>query len=179
MTSTQNDRPIIQIKDLSKTFVAQGIEVKALDKLNLNINSGDIYGIIGMSGAGKSTLVRCINALERPTSGTVIFDGKDLSKLSEHPIINSTDVPFSVDGKIIVMVDDVLYTGRTARAGLDALMDMGRPKCIQFAVLVDRGHRELPIRADYVGKNVPTSSGEYIEVNVTEIDGAEAVIIIK
>ena len=89
MTSGRSDGPIIQIKDLSKTFVAQGTEVKALDKLNLNINSGDIHGVIGMSGAGKSTLVRCINALEKPTSGTVIFDGKDLSTLSETELNNT------------------------------------------------------------------------------------------
>ena len=81
----------------------------------------------------------------------------DLSGLSEHPRLNNTDIPFAVVGKTVVMVDDVLYTGRTARSAMDALIDLGRPRSIQLACLVDRGHRELPIRADYVGKNVPTS----------------------
>ncbi|NLO81787.1 MAG: bifunctional pyr operon transcriptional regulator/uracil phosphoribosyltransferase PyrR [Clostridiales bacterium] len=101
----------------------------------------------------------------------------DLSTLSEHPIINSTHIPFSVNNKIVVMVDDVLYTGRTARAAMDALIDLGRPRSIQFAVLIDRGHRELPIRADYVGKNVPTSRSEIVHVHVTEVDGYNNVII--
>ena len=101
----------------------------------------------------------------------------DLSTLSEHPVINGTDIAFSITGMNLVMVDDVLFTGRTARAAMDALIDMGRPKSIQFAVLVDRGHRELPIRTDYVGKNVPTSSNEVIAVEVEEIDGREQVLI--
>lgn len=101
----------------------------------------------------------------------------DLSVLAEHPIINSTDVPFDINEKIVVMVDDVLFTGRTARAAMDALIDMGRPKSIQFAVLIDRGHRELPIRADYVGKNVPTSKNEIVNVQVEEIDKINRVII--
>jgi len=101
----------------------------------------------------------------------------DLSMLSEHPVINGTDIPFTVNGKILVMVDDVLYTGRTARAAMDALIDLGRPAAIQFAVLVDRGHRELPIRADFVGKNVPTSRNEVINVHVVEIDKENKVVI--
>ncbi len=101
----------------------------------------------------------------------------DLSQKSEQPIVNSTNVPFDVNGKIVVMVDDVLFTGRTARAAMDALIDLGRPKAIQLAVLVDRGHRELPIRADYVGKNVPTSRSEKVCVYVSEVDGVNKVII--
>jgi len=103
----------------------------------------------------------------------------DLSLLSEHPVINGTDIPFDITGKIVVMVDDVIYTGRTARAAMDALLDLGRPASIQFAVLIDRGHRELPIRADYVGKNVPTSKSEVVQVQVTEIDKVNRVIIVK
>lgn len=103
----------------------------------------------------------------------------DLSTLSEHPIINGTDVPFPITGKTLILVDDVLYTGRTVRAALDALIDLGRPQAIRFAVLVDRGHRELPIRADFVGKNVPTSSDEFIAVHVREIDGDERVVIME
>ena len=101
----------------------------------------------------------------------------DLSELSEHPVINATDIPFSVHKKNLILVDDVLFTGRTARAAIDAIIDLGRPKCIQLAVLVDRGHRELPIRPDYVGKNVPTSLDEVISVCVTEFDGENKVDI--
>ncbi len=107
----------------------------------------------------------------------ITFYRDDLSLLSDHPIINGTDVPFSIQNKTVVMVDDVLYTGRTGRAAIDALMDMGRPKCIKFAVMIDRGHRELPIRADFVGKNVPTSSSEIIHVLVSEMDGEDNVVI--
>lgn len=101
----------------------------------------------------------------------------DLSTLSEHPVINGTEIDFSVTGLKIILVDDVLYTGRTARAAIDAIMDLGRPMMIQLAILIDRGHRELPIRADYVGKNVPTSKNEVIHVKVNEIDGSDEVII--
>ncbi len=101
----------------------------------------------------------------------------DLSTLAEHPVINRTDIPFDINGKIVVMVDDVLFTGRTARAAMDALIDLGRPKAIQLAVLVDRGHRELPIRADYVGKNLPTSRNEIVNVQVMEVDKINKVTI--
>lgn len=101
----------------------------------------------------------------------------DLSTLAEHPIINGTDLPFNLTGLKIVLIDDVLFTGRTVRAAIDALFDSGRPQCIQLAVLVDRGHRELPIRADYVGKNVPTSMDEVVHVNLTEIDGEDKVAL--
>ena len=101
----------------------------------------------------------------------------DLSSLSYQPIVHQTELPVDITGKTIVLVDDVLYTGRTIRAALDAIIDMGRPKAIQLAVLVDRGHRELPIRADFVGKNVPTSSHEVVSVQLSTIDQAEKVVI--
>ncbi len=101
----------------------------------------------------------------------------DLSTLAEHPIINGTDIPFMITGLKIVLIDDVLFTGRTARAAIEALFDAGRPQCIQLAVLIDRGHRELPIRADYVGKNVPTSMEEVVHVCLNEIDGEEKVAL--
>jgi len=107
----------------------------------------------------------------------ITFYRDDLSLLSDHPIINGTDVSFSIQDKTVVMIDDVLYTGRTGRAAIDALMDMGRPSCIKFAVMIDRGHRELPIRADFVGKNVPTSNNEIVHVMVDEIDGDEQIVI--
>ncbi len=101
----------------------------------------------------------------------------DLSKLGYHPVLRKTEVPFSITDKKVVLVDDVLYTGRTVRAALDALMDLGRPQLIQLAVLVDRGHRELPIRADFVGKNVPTSRREIISVYLQEVDRIDKVVI--
>lgn len=101
----------------------------------------------------------------------------DLSTLAYQPIVRPTELPVDITGKIVVLVDDVLYTGRTIRAALDAVIDNGRPKTIQLAVLVDRGHRELPIRADFVGKNVPTSSKEVISVQLQATDEAENVIL--
>ena len=101
----------------------------------------------------------------------------DFKKIDVDPVINGSNVQFSIDDKIVILVDDVLYTGRTVRSALDAIIDIGRPKAIQLAVLVDRGHRELPIRADYVGKNVPTSKGEIISVKLSEIDGEDSVTI--
>jgi pyrimidine operon attenuation protein / uracil phosphoribosyltransferase len=95
-----------------------------------------------------------------------------------NPQVHTTDLPYEVDGRCVVLVDDVLFTGRTIRAAMDALMDYGRPACVRLAVLVDRGHRELPIRADYVGKNVPTSSREQVKVRLNEIDGEDTVLIL-
>ncbi len=101
----------------------------------------------------------------------------DLSLLNEHPVINGTAIDFDIANKTVVLVDDVIYTGRTVRAAIDAIMDINRPQMIQLAVIIDRGHRELPIRADYVGKNVPTSRSEIVHVNVLEIDGENSVTI--
>ena len=102
----------------------------------------------------------------------ITFYRDDLSHISRDPTLNRTDISFSVEGKTVVLVDDVLYTGRTARAAMDALMDVGRAQRIQLAVLVDRGHRELPIRADFVGKNIPTAQSEFVRVNLAEVDGS-------
>ncbi len=101
----------------------------------------------------------------------------DFHSIAEQPVVNESDIPFDVQGKTIVLVDDVLYTGRTVRAALDEIVDFGRPKSVQLAVIVDRGHRELPIRADYVGKNVPTSASEIVALRMTEKDGADEVLI--
>lgn len=103
----------------------------------------------------------------------------DLSSLELKPLLHRTNVPTDVTGKNIILVDDVFYTGRSIRAAMDAIMDLGRPQTIQLAVLVDRGHRELPIRSDYVGKNIPTSMSEEIKVQVIEIDGEDKVTILQ
>ena len=103
----------------------------------------------------------------------------DLTLISAQPVVHKTEIDFDIEGKVVVLVDDVLYTGRTIRAALDALVDFGRPKSIQLAVLVDRGHRELPVRADYAGKNIPTSQNETVEVRLEETDGKDEVVIIE
>lgn len=109
----------------------------------------------------------------------ITFYRDDLTTRFQGPVVQPADLPFSVEGKVVVLVDDVLFTGRTIRAALDALMDLGRAQKVQAAVLVDRGHRELPIRADYVGKNVPTSGKEMVAVELMETDGKDQVLIME
>ena len=134
--------------------------------------------VVGIRTRGVPLAERLADLIEeiedrRPPVGSldITLYRDDLSTLSYQPVVRSTELPSDITGKTIVLVDDVLYTGRTIRAALDAVIDMGRPKAIQLAVLVDRGHRELPIRADFVGKNVPTSSHETVSVQLTESDG--------
>jgi len=103
----------------------------------------------------------------------------DLSSLNPQPTVQRTDIPVNIDGQTVVLVDDVLYTGRSTRAAMDALIDLGRPRSIQLAVLIDRGHRELPIRPDYVGKNIPSSRHEDIQVQLQETDGTDGVVIVN
>jgi pyrimidine operon attenuation protein/uracil phosphoribosyltransferase len=107
----------------------------------------------------------------------ITFYRDDLSLVAQQPVVKGTDLPFDLNGRTVVLVDDVLYTGRTIRAAMDALVDFGRPQAIRLAVLVDRGHRELPIRADHVGKNVPTSREEVVRVHLEEIDHEDGVDI--
>jgi pyrimidine operon attenuation protein/uracil phosphoribosyltransferase len=108
---------------------------------------------------------------------TLYRDDLMRNPVGPQPVVRMTDIPFSIDNRTIVLVDDVLYTGRTTRAALDALVDFGRPRAIQLVVLVDRGHRELPVKADYVGKNVPTSRKESVQVRLQEIDGVDEVVV--
>jgi pyrimidine operon attenuation protein/uracil phosphoribosyltransferase len=107
----------------------------------------------------------------------ITFYRDDLSLIAQQPIVKGTAIPVDLNAKTVVLVDDVLFTGRTIRAAMDALVDFGRPQAIRLAVLVDRGHRELPIRADHVGKNVPTSRDELVKVHLAETDGEDAVRI--
>ncbi len=107
----------------------------------------------------------------------ITFYRDDLSRIARQPLVKGTDLPFDLERSTLVVVDDVLYTGRTVRAAMDALVDHGRPAAVRLAVLVDRGHRELPIRADHVGKNVPTSRSEVIKVHLQEVDGEDEVVI--
>ena len=124
--------------------------------------------------------LRDINGDDVPTGAldiTLYRDDLMRHPVGPQPVVRRTEIPFSIDDRKILLVDDVLYTGRTIRAALDALIDFGRPRAIQLIVLVDRGHRELPIKADYVGKNLPTSSRQSIQVRLQEIDGADEVVL--
>jgi pyrimidine operon attenuation protein/uracil phosphoribosyltransferase len=126
--------------------------------------------------------IREINQHEIATGAldiTLYRDDLMRTAVGAQPVIRRTEIPFSIDNRRILLVDDVLYTGRTIRAALDALIEFGRPKAIQLVVLVDRGHRELPIKADYVGKNLPTSPSESVQVHLTEIDGRDEVEILE
>jgi pyrimidine operon attenuation protein / uracil phosphoribosyltransferase len=125
-----------------------------------------------------ATAIREHEGVEIPVGALdITFYRDDLSLVAQQPIVKGTDIGFDLNGRTIVLVDDVLYTGRTIRAAMDALIDYGRPQAIRLAVLVDRGHRELPIRADHVGKNVPTSREEVVKVMLEETDGEDAVEI--
>jgi pyrimidine operon attenuation protein/uracil phosphoribosyltransferase len=124
--------------------------------------------------------LREINGEDVPTGAldiTLYRDDLMRHPVGPQPVVRRTEIPFSIDNRKILLVDDVLYTGRTIRAALDALIDFGRPRAIQLIVLVDRGHRELPIKADYVGKNLPTSLKQSIQVRLQEIDGADEVLL--
>jgi pyrimidine operon attenuation protein/uracil phosphoribosyltransferase len=107
----------------------------------------------------------------------ITFHRDDLHSLDDQPVVSNTEIPVSIRGKSVVLVDDVIYTGRSIRAAMDALINLGRPQRIQLAALIDRGHRELPIRADYVGKNIPTSRYENVRVHLTEIDDKDEVVL--
>jgi pyrimidine operon attenuation protein/uracil phosphoribosyltransferase len=148
-----------------------------------NKGTGDLV-IIGIRRRGVPLANRIASAIQE-FEGTKIPVGilditlyrDDLQLVAKQPVLRKTDLPFDVDDKVVVLVDDVLYTGRTIRAAMDEIMDFGRPRAIRLAVLIDRGHRELPIRADYVGKNVPTSSRELISVKLREEDGEDIVTV--
>ena len=140
--------------------------------------------LVGIKTRGVPIADRIGKKIEQ-FEGTIVHTGEiditlyrdDLNKIDMDPVVKGSNIEFSIDDKIVILVDDVLYTGRTVRSALDAIIDIGRPKAIQLAVLVDRGHRELPIRADYVGKNVPTSKDEIISVKLSEIDSEDSVTI--
>ena len=147
---------------------------------------GDDLALVGIRRRGVPIAQRLarrlleISGREVPTGSldiTLYRDDLMRQAVGPQPVLRRTEIPFSIDDRRILLVDDVLYTGRTIRAALDALIDFGRPRSIQLVVLVDRGHRELPIRADYVGKNVPTSLGESVQVRLTEQDGVDEVAV--
>jgi pyrimidine operon attenuation protein/uracil phosphoribosyltransferase len=142
--------------------------------------------LIGMQTRGAFLAKRLTKRIEAIEGTEIPFGTLDVTLYRDdfrtrlkQPKVQSTDIPFDTYDMNLVLVDDVLYTGRTARAALDALMDLGRPRRIQLAVLADRGHREMPIRPDFVGKNIPTSINEEVRVRMTEIDGEDAVLLVE
>ena len=166
---------------------AEGID-RSLTRIASEIleknKGGDELVLVGIRTGGvflAERLKRKISGIEGQEIPFGILDitlyRDDLSTSHRKPRLGKTDIPFSLDGKKVVLVDDVLFTGRTIRAAMDALIDFGRPKSIQLAVLIDRGHRELPIRADFVGKNLPSSLWQAVSVNLTEKDGKDEVVI--
>jgi len=173
----------VKAKLMDATMMDRALSRIAHEILERNKGIEDLY-LIGIQRRGVPLARRIAEKIEgiegqRPEVGIldITFYRDDLSMLSEHPVINGTSLPFAVHGKKLVLVDDVLYTGRTCRAAIEALFDLGRPQQIQLAILIDRGHRELPIRADYTGKNVPTSRNEVIHVQIKEIDGEDTVVL--
>lgn len=165
-------------KDMERVLKRMSHEI-----LERNRGLGDMV-IVGIQRRGVylANRIRDIfNTIESVRIPTGVLDitlyRDDLTLLHDQPVVHSTSIPEDVNARKILLVDDVLYTGRTIRAALDALMDLGRPSCVQLAVLVDRGHRELPIHPDYVGRTVPTSRNEIVEVRVSELDGKDEVVI--
>ena len=170
-------------KLLDKESIHRSLMRIAHEILEKNKGTQDLC-LIGVRSRGAYLAVRlsaCIQQIENTGLPVGILDitlyRDDLTLIAAQPVVHKTEIDFDIDDKNIILVDDVLYTGRTVRAALDALSDFGRPKSIQLAVLVDRGHRELPVRADYVGKNIPTAKNETVEVRLEEVDGVDEVVI--
>ena len=167
---------------MERADIARALRRIAHEIIERNRGAGDVM-LIGIHTRGVplaqrlAALIDEIEAIEIPRGSLDIGLYRDDLGSRPTPVLAHTDVPASVDGRTIVLVDDVLYTGRTIRAALDALVDLGRPARVQLAVLVDRGHRELPIRADFVGKNLPTSAKERVTVRLDETDTEEGVWI--
>ena len=169
---------------LDSSSIERAVTRMAHEILEKNKGTAEGLALIGIQRRGvilARRLRQSIAAIARVDLPLGILDinlyRDDLTRASEQPVIHKTEISFDLDDKIAVLVDDVLYTGRTVRSAMNALNDFGRPKRIELAVLVDRGHRELPIRADFVGKNIPTSAEEIVHVHFQEIDGKEEVIV--
>ena len=166
---------------LDDSEIQRAVTRIAHEILERNRGASDLV-LVGIAARGDDLARRLaaeiarIEGVEVPVGVLdITFYRDDIGLRAEAPEVHETRIGFDISGKTVVLVDDVLYTGRTVRAALDALVDFGRPRAVQLAVLVDRGHRELPIRADYVGKNIPTRSDDLVRVLLTETDGADAV----
>jgi pyrimidine operon attenuation protein/uracil phosphoribosyltransferase len=172
-------------KLLDKDTISRTLMRMAHEILEKNKGTKDLC-IIGIRNRGAhlaERLADCVKRIENELVPVGVLDitlyRDDLTLIAPQPVVHKTEIGFDITDKRIILVDDVLYTGRTVRSALDALVDLGRPKSIHLAVLIDRGHRELPIRADYVGKNIPTSQNETVEVRLLEVDGSDEVVIVE
>jgi pyrimidine operon attenuation protein/uracil phosphoribosyltransferase len=170
-------------KILDKTAIDKALIRIAHEILEKNKDTKDLVAI-GIKNRGEylarriAGYIKGIAGMEIPVGALdITLYRDDLTQVAEQPVVKGTDIKFDINGKCVILADDVLFTGRTIRCALSELIDFGRPRNIQLAVLVDRGHRELPIRADYVGKNVPTSLDELIEVKLEETDKIDEVVI--
>ena len=178
-----------KIREKGRLMSASEIErtlVRLAHEIVEKNNGGTNLGLIGIKRRGvplAQRLAAMIEKIERHPVDTGVLDisfyRDDLSTSGPRPTVNPTPIGFDVTGRDIVLLDDVLYTGRTIRAALDALFDQGRPRSVQLLVLIDRGHRELPIEATFVGRSIPTSSREIIEVKLNEVDGQEQVLLVE
>jgi pyrimidine operon attenuation protein/uracil phosphoribosyltransferase len=188
--STFNDRSCEAGKERGTTTVIGADDVRrAITRIAHEIVERDrdltLLAIVGIRARGDALAVRIRDAI-RANEGVDVPLGAiditlyrdDLTRVGYAPVVRESAIPFSVDNRVVVLVDDVLFTGRTVRAAMDALVDYGRPRAIRLAVLVDRGHRELPIRADFVGKNLPTSAGDDVRVHLVEVDGRDEVEVV-
>lgn len=170
---------IVDAEGLQRTITRLGHEI-------IERNRGaDKIAVVGIRTRGATLAQRLVDKIEEIEGQRVPFGALDVTlyrddfrKRLRQPVVQVTDIPFEIDDIDVILVDDVLYTGRTTRAALEALMEFGRPSSVQLAVLVDRGHRELPIHADYVGKNIPTSIGEEVRVKLKEHDGEDCVLLV-
>jgi pyrimidine operon attenuation protein/uracil phosphoribosyltransferase len=180
MALTREKAQLMSASEVDRTLVRLAHEI--LERTQ-DLDNLVFIGIRRRGVPMAQRLSKKIEGLERHTIPVGILDislyRDDLSTVSHQPVLNSTDIPFPVVAKDVILMDDVLYTGRTIRSALDALFDHGRPARVQLLVLIDRGHRELPIEAQYVGRMVQTNSREIIEVKLQEIDGTEKVLLVE
>ncbi|MCX5697119.1 MAG: bifunctional pyr operon transcriptional regulator/uracil phosphoribosyltransferase PyrR [Candidatus Omnitrophica bacterium] len=171
-------------KILDKESINRAVMRIAHEILEKNKGTQDLC-LIGIRNRGAFLAQRLADAIRKIDNAGVPVGAlditlyrDDLTLISTQPLVRKTEIDFDITDKNVVLVDDVLYTGRTIRAALDALIDFGRPRSIQLAVLIDRGHRELPIRADYAGKNIPTANNETVDVRLEEVDGRDEAVIV-
>ncbi len=171
---------VMDQRKISSTLKRLAMEVI---ERNRDLNNTAIVGIRTRGVIIGERILKLIEKLEGVKLNFGILDitlyRDDLSTIGPNPVVKGTEIDFDVTGKDIILVDDVLFSGRTVRAALDSIIDFGRPNTIQLLVLIDRGHRELPIHADYVGKTLPTSKREIVEVRLKEIDGSDEVLIVE
>ncbi|MBN1526173.1 MAG: bifunctional pyr operon transcriptional regulator/uracil phosphoribosyltransferase PyrR [Candidatus Omnitrophica bacterium] len=170
-------------KILDKVSIERTLERLAHEIIE-KVKAVEGIALVGIKNRGAPLAERIADKImdiagKRPPVGAldITLYRDDLTQVAEQPVVHATEIDFNIDGIKVILIDDVLFTGRTIRCALDALVDFGRPSQIQLAVLIDRGHRELPIRADYVGKNVPTAPKEVIEVRLSETDGKDEVVL--